>query len=125
MYRLFIIAVFFIVPSVHAITLEQPLENPYEEARATALFHEIRCMVCAGESIADSRAKLATDLRHFVREKIKKGASDQAIMQALTQAYGDEILMRPPVQENTLVLWIGPLVIVSISLFFLWRLMKR
>ena len=121
--RLFFFLI-FTASAAQAITLERPLENSAQEARAKALFHEIRCMVCSGESIADSRAKLALDLRHFVRTHIDDGKTDKEIIASLQASYGDEILMRPPLQENTLPLWIAPFMLIAIGGFAVWRFLR-
>ncbi len=117
----FILLLFAFATSANAITLEQELENPQQEQRAKQLFHEIRCMVCAGESIADSRTQIAAGLRHYVREKIRLGKSDKIIVNNLRTAYGDEIMMRPPVQENTLFLWLTPFLLFLIGGICVWK----
>ena len=120
-----ILALFLVISTnANAITLDQELENPQQEQRAKHLFHEIRCMVCAGESIADSRTKIAADLRHYVREKISLGKSDEIIVNNLRTAYGDEIMMRPPVQENTLFLWLTPFLLFLIGGICVWKFAK-
>ncbi len=123
--RLTLALLLMMTAPAHAITLETPLENAQQEARAQALFHEIRCMVCAGESIADSRAKLATDLRHYIRENITEGKSDDDIIALLSNAYGDEILMRPPVQKNTIALWSLPFLLLLVGGLGIWRFTRR
>lgn len=85
---------------------------PAEEARAEALFQEIRCVVCQHESIADSPADMAADMRRLVREQIASGRSDRQVRDALTARYGDYILFRPPFRAGTLLLWLGPLFIL-------------
>jgi cytochrome c-type biogenesis protein CcmH len=106
----------------YAITLETPLADSQQEARAQTFFYQIRCLVCQGESIADSRATLATDLRRFIRDAIEEGQSDEQILASLRNAYGDEIFMQPPVQSNTLVLWLGPFLLLLFSGLFVWHL---
>jgi len=95
-----------------ALNIEDKLENPALENRAVEVFSSIRCVVCAGESIADSRADLAKDLRAFVREKIKENYTNNQVLDFIAQRYGDAILMRPPLNENTYLLWFGPLIIL-------------
>ena len=80
-----------------------------EEARAQALMREVRCMVCSGESILDSNAAQAQDMRRFVREQVAQGADDDAVREALVQRFGYAVLMRPPMDSNTLLLWAAPL----------------
>ena len=91
---------------------DQPLANPAQEARAQALFKDVRCVVCQHESIADSPAGLAGDMRRLVREEIATGATDAAVRADLVRRWGDYILFRPPVEAATWLLWFGPLAIV-------------
>ena len=82
--------------------------NPAMEARARHLQRELRCLVCQGESIDESGADLAADLRHLVRRLMAEGKSDAQIKAYLVARYGDFILMQPPVQSNTWLLWLAP-----------------
>jgi cytochrome c-type biogenesis protein CcmH len=86
--------------------------NPSTEARARALQRQLRCLVCQGESIDESGATLAADLRHLVRQQIADGKSDGQIKAYLVARYGDFILMRPPLQGDTYVLWLAPFVVL-------------
>lgn len=96
-----------------ALNLDTPLPDAAQEARAKALFHDIRCVVCAGEAIADSPAEVARDMRREVRARIKGGDSDAAIKAYLVSRYGDAVLMRPPFKPATLLLWFGPLLLLA------------
>ena len=91
---------------------DQPLAAPAQEARARAMFEDVRCVVCQHESIADSPAGIAADMRRLVREEIAAGADDVAIRADLVRRYGDYILFRPPVRAATWLLWFGPLLLV-------------
>ncbi len=91
-----------------AFTPDEPLADAALEARARALHAELRCMVCQGQSIADSNAPLAQDMRAIVRERIAAGASDDAVRGFLTDRYGDYVLLDPPVKPETYALWFGP-----------------
>lgn len=82
------------------------------EARLLTLSSELRCLVCQNESLASSRAPLAEDLRREVREQIRAGQSDQQIIQYLTDRYGDFVTYRPPWNGRTLLLWLGPLLLM-------------
>lgn len=86
-----------------------------EEARAQALMREVRCMVCSGESILDSNAAQAQDMRRFVREQVAQGADDDAVREALVQRFGYAVLMRPPMDSNTLLLWAAPIVFLALG----------
>ncbi len=95
-------------------TPREPLtfESPAEQARFQALAAELRCVVCQNQSLADSNAMLAQDLRHEVWEMMREGHSDEAIKRFLVERYGDFVLYRPPVQANTVVLWVAPLLLL-------------
>ena len=86
-----------------------------EEARAQALMREVRCMVCSGESILDSNAAQAQDMRRFVREQVAQGADDDAVREALVQRFGYAVLMRPPLDSNSLLLWAAPIVFLALG----------
>jgi cytochrome c-type biogenesis protein CcmH len=94
------------------LAVPEKLPNPAQEARATELQKQLRCLVCQGESLDESDAPLAADLRHLVRERIAAGDSDAAVKRYLVARYGDFILMKPPVSTDTYVLWYAPLVLV-------------
>jgi len=101
---------------------DRPLADAAQEARAQALFDDIRCVVCQHEAIADSPAAIAADLRGLVRDQIAAGATDEQIRADLVRRYGDFVLFKPPVRIGTLVLWFGPLgLIVLGGLALLWR----
>lgn len=91
-----------------AFAADVPLPDVVQETRARALFGEIRCMVCQSETIADSNAEVAADMRAGVRQQIASGASDEQIKLGLAARYGNGILMKPPLKNNTLLLWFGP-----------------
>lgn len=95
-----------------AIEPQEQLTDPALEARARTLGQELRCLVCQNESIDDSNADLARDLRTIVRERLTAGDSDQQVLGFVTARYGDYVLLRPPVRAGTLVLWFGPAVLL-------------
>src|ERR1700722_18446236 len=88
------------------------LQNPAQEARARALFHDIRCLVCQSESIDESDASLARDLRQLVRQQVAAGRSDDQIKAFLVTRYGQFVLLTPKASLANAVLWIGPLLVV-------------
>ncbi len=96
-----------------------------QEKRAAALSHELRCMVCQNQSIDESDAPLARDLRQLVREKILSGASDQAIKSDLVARYGEFILLNPAFEPSTYALWGAPLLTMVIGLGLAWRWIKN
>ena len=98
-----------------AQVLDQPLPDPALEQRAVALHKRIRCLVCQNQSIHDSEAPLARDLRVVVRERLAAGDSDAATLQYLVDRYGDWVLLRPPLNARTVALWAGPLVLLLLG----------
>ena len=94
---------------------DRPLPDAAQEARAQALFEDVRCVVCQHESIADSPAGIAGDMRQRIREEIASGDTDAAVRADLVRLYGDYILFTPPVRGGTWLLWFGPLVLVLLG----------
>ncbi|MCL5669234.1 MAG: cytochrome c-type biogenesis protein CcmH [Gammaproteobacteria bacterium] len=90
-------------------------QNEQLEARYRALTSELRCLVCQNESIADSHADLAKDLRNQVRAMMEQGKSDREIMEYLTARYGDFVRFRPPLKPVTAALWFGPFVLMALG----------
>ncbi len=97
----------------HAVTGDEYLNDPLREARAVALFKDIRCVVCAGQSIHDSNSLIAHDMRMQIRMQIQAGKKDSDIKAFLTERYGDGILMTPPLKESTALLWFAPLLLLG------------
>jgi cytochrome c-type biogenesis protein CcmH len=100
-------------------------EDPVLEKRVMAIAEELRCLVCQNQTIADSQAGLAIDLRNQIRQQIKSGASDDAIKTYMVARYGDFVLYRPPVKASTLGLWFGPFVLLIVGFVFLIVQLKR
>jgi len=96
----------------YAVQPSEMLKDPVQEARARALSAELRCMVCQNESIDDSDAPLAHDLRVLVRDHIKAGESNEQIRKYLVDRYGDFILLKPPFKAETVLLWGTPLLVL-------------
>jgi cytochrome c-type biogenesis protein CcmH len=97
------------------------LKNPAQEARARALFQQLRCVVCQNESIDDSEADLAQDLRRIVRGQIAEGRSDDQVRAFLVQRYGQFILLKPPLSPGNATLWLTPVVLVLAGGAYVWR----
>ena len=107
----------FLLPLVaFAIDNEPPMEDPELQARYAALTDELRCLVCQNQTIADSTAGLAADLRREVRELLLNGESDQAVREFMVARYGDFVLYRPPVKPVTWPLWGAPVILLLIGL---------
>ena len=94
---------------------DEVLADPAQEARARALSKQLRCLVCQNQSIDDSDAELAQDLRRVVREQIAAGESDAEIIGFLTARYGDFVLLKPPVKPATWGLWFGPFAVLALA----------
>jgi len=110
--------------AAQAVQPDEMLSDPQLEARARALSRELRCMVCQNQSIDDSEAPLARDLRILVRERLRAGDSDPQVLNFLVARYGEFVLLRPPFEWHTALLWLGPLVVLlagGLSLVFLAR----
>ena len=104
---------------------DQPLPQAAQEARAQALFDDIRCVVCQHEAIADSPAGIAADMRRLVREEIAAGRSDRQIREDLVRRYGDFVLFKPPVRGGTWLLWFGPLLaLLAVAVVLIRRARK-
>ncbi|HEY7759515.1 MAG TPA: cytochrome c-type biogenesis protein [Burkholderiales bacterium] len=99
--------------------------DPAVEKRLMDLAEELRCLVCQNQSLADSNADLAVDLRNEVRSQIQAGKSDAEIRAWLTQRYGDFVLYRPPVKATTILLWVGPFVLLVGGLLGLLVALRR
>ena len=118
-----------IVASLPGLSLAKEAQpasaDPALEERVMNLSRELRCLVCQNETLADSRADLAEDLRNQIREQMKAGKSDKEIVAYLTQRYGKFILYNPPIDPTTYLLWFGPFVLLIAGLFVLFRYLKQ
>lgn len=108
-----------------AVTPEEILKDPVLEARARVLSQELRCMVCQNQSIDDSDAPLAKDLRLLVRERLVKGDSDRQVLDFLVSRYGAFVLLKPPLEISTLLLWGLPPVVLLASIAALLLMARR
>lgn len=108
-----IIALLLCLPLVVSAQTAQPTTaDPVANKRAVELSEQLRCLVCQNQTIADSNAELAVDLRRQIREQIAQGKSDSEITGFMVERYGDFVLYRPPVKPTTLLLWLGPPVLL-------------
>lgn len=120
------IAALFLMGAVAAMPAwsvepDEMLSDPKLEQRARGLSAELRCLVCQNQSIDDSNAPLAKDLRLLVRERLKAGDSDDAVRSFLVARYGEFVLLKPPVGMKTLLLWATPFAVLLGILAYLWR----
>ncbi len=100
-------------------------EDPVLEKRTLAVAAELRCLVCQNQTIADSNAGLAVDLRNQVRDMLREGKTERQITDYMTQRYGDFVLYRPPVNSSTALLWFGPPALLVLGGFSLWLVLRR
>ena len=99
--------------------------NPEIESRMMALSAELRCLVCQNQTIADSHAGLAEDLRKQIREMLAKGMNESQILDYMTERYGDFVLYRPPFKASTVLLWVGPALLMAGALGALLVVLRR
>src|SRR6516165_1605757 len=116
---------FVAVPSAMAVEPDEVLPDPALEARARALSKELRCMVCQNQSIDDSEAPLARDLRILVREHLQAGESDRQVIDFLVARYGEFVLLRPRFSWHTALLWLGPAAVLLVGACGLLVLARR
>jgi cytochrome c-type biogenesis protein CcmH len=105
--------------SSHAQSAKPVAEDPVLEKKVIALSNELRCLVCQNQTIADSNAELAVDLRNQVRKQLSEGKSDREILDYMVQRYGEFVLYRPPLSYKTILLWAGPFALLLIAMFIL------
>jgi len=103
---LFVAVTILLPPAAFAVQPDEVMRDPAKESRARALSRELRCMVCQNQSIDDSEAPLARDLRLLVRERIAAGDNDKQVLDYLVTRYGEFVLLKPPVEGQTLILWL-------------------
>ena len=108
-----------------AVNPDEVLKDQALEARARDLSQELRCVVCQNQSIDDSNAPLARDLRVILRERLKAGDTDNEAMDYIVGRYGNFVLLKPPFQWNTLLLWLGPVLIFLLALTGFWTITHR
>ena len=124
--RALLAALFGVLSIAAASDPAERLPNPAQEARAREIMQQVRCLVCQNESIDDSEAELARDLRRIVREQVKAGRSDDQIKQYLTDRYGQFVLLKPSLDPANLVLWGGPFLVLALGVaLLLGRLRSR
>ncbi len=123
--RVFAIAITIGVPAAYAVQPDEIMSDPAKESRARDLSRELRCMVCQNQSIDDSEAPLARDLRLLVRERIAAGDSDAQVTDFLVARYGEFVLLKPRLKPHTLLLWLVPPLALAGGGFALWMHSRR
>jgi cytochrome c-type biogenesis protein CcmH len=111
----------FSVAMGQASEAQPTVADPALEARVNDLAAELRCLVCQNQSLADSHADLAIDLKNQVREQLQAGRSEREVIDYMTERYGDFVLYRPPVRASTVLLWAGPLLMLLLGGAAMWR----
>ena len=127
MIRILVIAFLFIAGtgSAWAVLPDEMLKDPALELRARDISQGLRCLVCQNQAIDDSNAPLAKDLRTIVRERLSAGDSDTQVVDYVVQRYGNYVLLKPPFQADTLLLWLLPFILMVLGLFIAWRFFKQ
>ncbi|MFL9499876.1 cytochrome c-type biogenesis protein [Rhodopseudomonas palustris] len=115
----------FAAPLAHAVQPDEVMADPAKEARARELSRELRCMVCQNQSIDDSDATLAKDLRLLVRERIAAGDSNKQVIDYLVSRYGEFVLLKPRFETHTLLLWLLPPLVLVAGGLGLWLHIRR
>ncbi|MGH1588193.1 cytochrome c-type biogenesis protein [Methylobacterium phyllosphaerae] len=118
-------AALLLVAPAHAVQPDEVLKNPALEHRAREISAELRCLVCQNQSIDDSDAPLAKDLRLIVRERLERGDSDKAVLDYVVARYGEFVLLRPVFALHTLLLWLTPVLAILLGGLGIWRLARR
>ena len=113
----------FLLLLICSVALAQ--EDPALDKRVHELSSELRCLVCQNQTLADSNAPLAVDLRNQVREQLKSGKSERDVVDFLVARYGDFVLYRPPLKASTVLLWAGPFILLAFGLFLLFLRIRR
>tara|TARA_B100000949_G_C13851371_1_gene272776 strand:+ start:59 stop:463 length:405 start_codon:yes stop_codon:yes gene_type:complete len=121
----FILIAQFLLSNSYGVEPDEILQNPEQELRARNVSKNIRCMVCQNQSIDESDAPLAKDLRILIRNQIKDGKNDVEIYKFLTDRYGDFILLKPAFKLNTLALWLLPFIFVLVGIFIVFSHNKK
>ena len=114
-----------LAPVAHAVQPDEILDDPALEERARAITLELRCLVCQNQSVDDSNAPLARDLRILVRDRLLAGDSDAEVIDYVVDRYGDYVLLRPPFRTATWLLWLGPFVVLAIAIGLLIVIVRR
>jgi cytochrome c-type biogenesis protein CcmH len=110
---------------LHAKEATPVAADPVQEKRVMALAAELRCLVCQNQTIADSHADLAVDLRNQIREMLAKGQTETQVRDYMTARYGDFVLYNPPMKSTTALLWLGPPLLLGGALLALWLMLRR
>jgi cytochrome c-type biogenesis protein CcmH len=119
------LALLMLSPQAWAVNPDEMLKDPALEARARVIGKDLRCLVCQNQSIDDSNAELARDLRVLVRDRILAGDSNEQVIDYVVSRYGDFVLLNPPMKKKTLLLWYGPVIILGLGVVAIFVFYRR
>jgi len=119
------LALYLGAASAQPATPPSPAPDAGEQARILKLSEKLRCLVCQNQSLADSNAELALDLRRELREQVSAGRSDDQIVEFMVERYGDFVLYKPPFKLTTALLWVGPFVLLAVAATALFVMLRR
>ncbi|MDO8413598.1 MAG: cytochrome c-type biogenesis protein CcmH [Gallionellaceae bacterium] len=122
---LFTLLLVFTLPLAHAGEAVPTTDDPVLEKRVMAVADKLRCLVCQNQTIADSHAELAIDLKNQVREKLRQGQSEQQVLDYMVARYGDFVLFQPQVKSTTWLLWFGPFVFLGLGFVVLIAMLRK
>jgi len=111
--------------TAHAASIDQPLTEAVQEKTAHAIFRELRCVVCEGQSLAESDATLAVQMRAHVRELVAEGKTEDEILAYFSDRYGEHILLTPRMEGKTALLWLAPLLLLGGGAVAVWRTTRQ
>ncbi len=123
--KLLFLILLLVMPLVYADQAVPTNDDPVLEKRVMALSTHLRCLVCQNQTIADSNAELAIDLRNQVRDKLRQGQSEQEVLDYMVNRYGEFVLFKPLVKSTTWLLWFGPLLLLTVGLGVLFVILRQ
>lgn len=123
--KLLFLILLLVMPLVYADQAVLTNDDPVLEKRVMALSTHLRCLVCQNQTIADSNAELAIDLRNQVRDKLRQGQSEQEVLDYMVNRYGEFVLFKPLVKSTTWLLWFGPLLLLAVGLGVLFVILRQ
>jgi cytochrome c-type biogenesis protein CcmH len=124
--RALVVTLLLLIPLFGQARVEvYQFDDPAQEARYKQLIDELRCLVCQNQNLADSNAELAQDMRRITYEMVRRGESNEQVVGYMVERYGDFVLYRPPFQTSTLMLWVGPFLILGAAVLVLVLFIRR
>jgi len=120
-----VVTILFSKTNIYSVEPEEFLQNPKQELKARNISKNVRCLVCQNQSIDESAAPLAKDLRILIRKKVKEGHTENEIYKFLTDRYGDFILLKPPLNLSTIGLWFFPFIFLVVGIYILFYHNKK